>query len=163
MSNLQLTPEDLKAIAEIQERLSRFSKLQPTAKDEVRYVECIEPMRLYKKGEIYTVTPFTEHNNTPMVNSKDTLRVNLENYQQHFKPSTLSAYQAQQQVEDVKERWKPKMFDVYFFIKEDFTIHCTKYSHPILDDPKIAAGNCFKTEAEANEIATKIKALLQTL
>ena len=63
--------------------------------------------------------------------------------------------------EEVKERWKPKSFDIYFYIKEDFTIHSTKYSHPSLDDPRINAGNCFKTFEQAQELVTKIKELLK--
>ena len=79
--------------------------------------------------------------------------------------STREAYLSQQEQpkEEVKERWKPKLFDIYFYIKEDFTIHSTKYSHPSLDDTRINAGNCFKTKQEAQSAATKIKALLQTL
>lgn len=61
------------------------------------------------------------------------------------------------------ERWKPEIGDSYFYIRATGTAHATSNDGNPLDVAYIKNGNCFKTEAEAQSAAEKVKALLLSL
>jgi hypothetical protein len=68
------------------------------------------------------------------------------------------------QTEPIKEdRFAPKHGENYWYIDEFITVRKREYWNLTHDIMRFEANNCFKTEAEVNEIANKIKQLLNTL
>jgi hypothetical protein len=63
---------------------------------------------------------------------------------------------------ETEQRWKPKSLEVYYYINDHFKVWETKFTHPDLDNPRILAGNCFKSEEQANKIKEAIKQYLST-
>jgi hypothetical protein len=61
---------------------------------------------------------------------------------------------------ETEQRWEPKLLEVYYYINEQFKVSNTIVTHYDLDSPRILAGNCFKTEQEAQKAAEAIKQYL---
>lgn len=61
------------------------------------------------------------------------------------------------------ERWKPEMHEEYWHINEYFYADVTENDGYDIDKERIAIGNCFKAEAEAEAALVKVKALLLSL
>lgn len=62
------------------------------------------------------------------------------------------------------ERWKPEDDQKYYFINNMLTVSKNNYiKNYEFDDLRYQNGNCFKTEAEAQAAAAKVKALLLSL
>lgn len=63
-----------------------------------------------------------------------------------------------------KEQWKPEKGEIYYYVDSILYIQNTiYYSDWSSDTARIESGNCFKTEAEAQIAADKIKDLLKGL
>lgn len=63
----------------------------------------------------------------------------------------------------MSERWKPGLNEVFWYINSGNKIDYTTNNGFGIDEEKIAAGNCFFTQAEAEAAAEKVKALLLNL
>jgi hypothetical protein len=63
---------------------------------------------------------------------------------------------------ETEQRWQPKLLEDYYYINDWFKVRKTIYTHHDLDRPRILAGNCFKTEQEAQKAAEAIKQYLST-
>lgn len=63
---------------------------------------------------------------------------------------------------ETEQRCKPKLLEVYYYINEQFKVSGTNFTHSEIDNPRILAGNCFKTEQEAQKVAEAIKQYLTT-
>lgn len=166
----ELPKEDLNLIAQIDARLKHYNLIALVdTKEEVEYVRCVKSVLVFTEGHIYKLSSVSANNIKPFVMYNGRQHCGYDQYRMFFFPATEAEYLSQQgeqpnQIkEEVKERYKPKMFDIYFYITEKFIVYSTKYSHPSLDDPRINAGNCFKTEEEAQSAADKIKAILETI
>jgi hypothetical protein len=65
--------------------------------------------------------------------------------------------------EKLKERWKPKVGEKYYWIDPDGDRHYSTWNDDKFDKKRHAFGNCFRTESEAQSAAEKVKALLLSL
>ena len=63
----------------------------------------------------------------------------------------------------MSKRWKPGLNEVFWYINSGNKIDHTTNNGFGCDEEKIAAGNCFFTEAQAKAAAEKVKALLLSL
>ena len=63
---------------------------------------------------------------------------------------------------ETEQRWEPKLLEDYYYINDLFKVRKTNYTHHDLDRPRILAGNCFKTEQEAQKVPEAIKQYLIT-
>jgi hypothetical protein len=63
---------------------------------------------------------------------------------------------------ETEQRWQPKLLEDYYYINDWFKVRKTNYTHHDLDRPRILAGNCFKSEEQANKIKEAIKQYLST-
>jgi hypothetical protein len=61
---------------------------------------------------------------------------------------------------ETEQRWQPKLLEDYYYINDWFKVRKTNYTHHDLDNPRILAGNCFRTEQEAQKAAEAIKQYL---
>lgn len=61
------------------------------------------------------------------------------------------------------ERWKPLNREKYFFVGRDFEACSAMWLNDFPDNTRLKKGNCFRTEAEAEAAAKKVKALLLSL
>jgi hypothetical protein len=61
--------------------------------------------------------------------------------------------------EIIEERWKPKGFDIYFYVTDWMTVIQTNYTTQG-DDFRIKIGNCFPSQKQACEAATRMKQVL---
>lgn len=68
--------------------------------------------------------------------------------------------EAQKEQEELKP-WKPKDGEDYFYIGIDFTIDSWENVDDDTDKRNFRIGNCFPTEARAEQVARKIRLLLR--
>lgn len=94
---------------------------------------------------------------------KETIEAIVKAQLEHYKLIQPTA--KDEVIEDVKERFKPREDQLYYYVnyykKDSIGSFCWQGDDTDIDLYEL--GNCFKTEQEANEIANKIKQLLQTL
>ncbi len=60
-----------------------------------------------------------------------------------------------------KTKWKPEEGERYYFVDEMMDVQSYHYESADLDNFLITAGNCFKTQEEAHEMAAKFRKVLQ--
>ena len=63
----------------------------------------------------------------------------------------------------MSERWKPGKREIYFYVGRDFEAYNAIWLEDFPEKNRWQKGNCFKTEAEAQAAAEKVKALLLSL
>lgn len=62
-----------------------------------------------------------------------------------------------------KEKWKPKVSEVYYRFDSGLEVGTSSWNSDSLDEERFENGNCFQTREEAQVAADKIKELLKTL
>lgn len=63
----------------------------------------------------------------------------------------------------IKEPWKPKHLEEYYYVCADDSIGCSEWKDDFVDLAFYAAGNCFKTQEDAEEHIMEIKERLQKI
>ena len=63
----------------------------------------------------------------------------------------------------MSKRWKPENMETYFYVGRDFEAYNAIWLEDFPEKTRWQKGNCFRTEAEAQAAAEKIKALLLSL
>ena len=66
-------------------------------------------------------------------------------------------------VVEVKERWKPKNGESYFFISGDGLVNLSDWDNDVFDNYYYNFGNCFRTKEEAEKALERVKELLLSL
>lgn len=62
-----------------------------------------------------------------------------------------------------EKRWKPEYGDTYWYVSELVEVEGTTWEDDGIDPVFYESGNCFKTEAEAEAAAEKVKSLMLSL
>ena len=63
----------------------------------------------------------------------------------------------------MSERWKPEKGEIYYFVGRNFEASHALWIDIFPETQRFNSGNCFRTEAEAQAAAEKVKALLLSL
>jgi hypothetical protein len=157
----ELPKEDLNLIAQIDARLKKLEQfmadvigtpISPIEQvEEVRYVKCIQSIFGFQDRHIYKLNPILPNNTESGVIYDGKQWCSYEQYRMFFFPATEAEYLSQQEQpkEEVKERFDIEVYSPNITANEGFRIHIsTKFK---------------MSKLMADDIATQIKALLQTL
>lgn len=66
-----------------------------------------------------------------------------------------------QKKQEEPKPWKPDYGDKYYYVDEDLVVDYYTYNDYVADGHKSEVGNCFRTEARAEQVADKMRLLLR--
>lgn len=186
---MELNEKDLELIAKIDERLKHYNLITDNEQADYNWQKQIE---LNKKPKPLTIAPAEwkvghcgenssiHKDNIPNVSeemvdhysvTKDNGEVGLV-HKNHFLtiPKEVAPKTFIERLKEVlpketeqKERWKPQLGQLYWFLESDLSTCDSQYSDKRYHQNRLECGNCFKTQEEAERAAQAIRETLKNL
>ena len=78
-----------------------------------------------------------------------------------WKLEELKREEEMQKKQEEPKPWMPDYGDKYYYVDEDLGVNYYTYNDYVADGHKSEVGNCFRTEARAEQVAEKIRLLLR--